>query len=201
MIRECKKHGMTDHTPRKKNSETVGWRCKQCVVEAVTEWRRRLKSKAVIYLGGKCWYCGYKKYHGAMEFHHPDSDKDFSISHSGLTRSWDRVKKELDKCELVCKNCHAEIHGGVIMDERIGISTATRDILKKERPDNFCVDCGAGIDKSAKARCVNCSAIKSRKVKNRPPKEILLKEISELSYCAVGRKYGVSDNAIRKWIN
>jgi transposase-like protein len=34
----------------------------------------------------------------------------------------------------------------------------------------------------------------------RPPYEQLLREIAETSYVAVGRKYGVSDNAIRKWV-
>jgi hypothetical protein len=38
-----------------------------------------------------------------------------------------------------------------------------------------------------------------RKVE-RPPYEQLIKEIEETSYVAVGRKYGVSDNSIRKWI-
>ena len=200
MIRECKKHGITEHAPRKKGEKIIGWRCKKCTVEAVTEWRRRTKSKSVEYLGGKCKYCGYDKYHGAMEFHHPGDDKDFGLSQSGVTRSWHSIMVELDKCELVCKNCHAEIHGCVVEDAGSGISTATRDIIKKPRPDKFCVDRGIKIDKSAKSRCVKCGAINSRKVKDRPPKEQLLKEISESSYLAVGRKYGVSDNSIRKWI-
>ena len=34
----------------------------------------------------------------------------------------------------------------------------------------------------------------------RPPYEQLMREIAETSYLAVGRKYGVSDNAIRKWV-
>jgi hypothetical protein len=38
-----------------------------------------------------------------------------------------------------------------------------------------------------------------RKVE-RPSYEVLKKEIEETSYCAVGRKYGVSDNAVRKWL-
>ena len=42
-------------------------------------------------------------------------------------------------------------------------------------------------------------SLHSRKVQ-RPPYEQLLREIEESSYVAVGRKYGVSDNAIRKWI-
>ncbi|MFO7495335.1 MAG: tyrosine-type recombinase/integrase [Desulfobacterales bacterium] len=35
---------------------------------------------------------------------------------------------------------------------------------------------------------------------NRPPFEILKAEIEQLGYTAVGRKYGVSDNAVRKWM-
>ena len=40
----------------------------------------------------------------------------------------------------------------------------------------------------------------ARKVKERPPKTELLKALETMSYCALGRKYGVSDNAIRKWL-
>ncbi|MBR9705543.1 hypothetical protein GOV14_00765 [Candidatus Pacearchaeota archaeon] len=47
---------------------------------------------------------------------------------------------------------------------------------------------------------LKCCERGRRKVKNRPSKEHLLEEIKETSYCAVGRKYGVSDNAIRKWL-
>lgn len=39
----------------------------------------------------------------------------------------------------------------------------------------------------------------SRKAE-RPPYEKLLAEIEADGYCAVGRKYGVSDNAVRKWV-
>ncbi|MBP9854147.1 MAG: hypothetical protein KBD53_04690 [Candidatus Omnitrophica bacterium] len=46
-----------------------------------------------------------------MEFHHKDpSQKDFNISCKGYTRSWNKVRQELDKCVLVCANCHREIH-------------------------------------------------------------------------------------------
>ncbi len=38
------------------------------------------------------------------------------------------------------------------------------------------------------------------KIKGRPSIEQLLKEVKETNYCAVGRKYGVSDNAVRKWV-
>ena len=69
---------------------------------------------AITYKGGKCQCCGYNRCLGALEFHHIDpSSKDFGISSKGYTRSWDKVKSELDKCVLVCANCHREIHEGI----------------------------------------------------------------------------------------
>jgi hypothetical protein len=65
--------------------------------------------------GGKCSICGYKRCIAALEFHHKKrSKKDFSLSVRGLTRSWERVQKEIDKCILVCANCHREIHADMV---------------------------------------------------------------------------------------
>lgn len=85
--------------------------CNSCnVIKA----RRKLKEKAVKYKGAKCQVCGYDRYIGSLSFHHLDPEKkDFSLSTKGLYRSWKRVLKELDKCVLVCNNCHGEIHGGI----------------------------------------------------------------------------------------
>ncbi len=58
--------------------------------------------------------------------------------------------------------------------------------------------CGNNITKKSK-QCLSCYSIKQRKVE-RPSIEILKKEVADLGYKAVGRKYGVSDNSIRKWI-
>lgn len=61
--------------------------------------------------GGCCERCGYDKNVAAFDFHHKDpTKKDFSISSSGNTRAWEVIKKELDKCIMVCANCHREIH-------------------------------------------------------------------------------------------
>lgn len=110
-IRHCNKHGDTEFVYRESGKR---WRCKKCAVEAVQRRRDLLKLKAIEYKGGCCCICGYKKYAGALEFHHLDSSKkNFEISSKGYTRSWDKVKDELDKCILVCSNCHKEIHSGV----------------------------------------------------------------------------------------
>ena len=65
----------------------------------------------VEYKGGSCIKCGYNKCIGALEFHHMDpSNKDFTLSHIKSGKFDDRVKNELDKCILVCANCHRGIH-------------------------------------------------------------------------------------------
>lgn len=66
---------------------------------------------AVDYKGGKCQICGYNRCIDALEFHHNDlSKKEFGISEKGYTRSWKSVMEELDKCIMICANCHREIH-------------------------------------------------------------------------------------------
>jgi hypothetical protein len=78
-------------------------------VDSVIEWRQRRKLRAIEYLGGACSICNYKKSPRALQFHHKDpSQKDFGIGSTNV--SWKRTVKELDKCILVCSNCHAEIH-------------------------------------------------------------------------------------------
>ncbi|XKT74360.1 MAG: hypothetical protein ACJKTH_03325 [Patescibacteria group bacterium UBA2163] len=83
--------------------------------KAVTERRRKLRRMAIEYGGGKCNLCGYKKSIYALTFHHRDpTQKDFGLSARGLTRSWEKIKKEIDKCTLLCANCHAEVHEGLV---------------------------------------------------------------------------------------
>jgi predicted transcriptional regulator len=81
--------------------------------ESVILWRKRTKKKLIEYKGGKCELCGYNKCDSALQFHHKDpTEKDFSIS--GKSLSFDRLKEEVDKCMLVCSNCHAEIHENIL---------------------------------------------------------------------------------------
>ena len=81
--------------------------------EAVESWRKRKKKALVEYKGGKCQCCGYSKCIEALEFHHLDPNiKSFTIS--GKSKSFNSLKSEVDKCILVCSNCHKEIHAGLI---------------------------------------------------------------------------------------
>jgi len=86
---------------------------KEYLIKAVAKRRRKIKLMAIEYKGGKCRICGYNKCPGALDLHHINGQKLFGIGEKGYTRSWKKIKKELDKCILVCANCHREIEGGI----------------------------------------------------------------------------------------
>jgi hypothetical protein len=102
---------------RHRNSEKAN-RYKQRNAQKVVEWRRRVKLALIEYKGGKCEICGYNKNcPNCYDFHHKNpEEKEFSIS--GKTWSYDRLKAEVDKCVLLCKNCHAEIHDKLFKESR-----------------------------------------------------------------------------------
>ena len=82
--------------------------------KAVSARRKKLRQMALEYKGGKCALCGYKKSVRSLSFHHIDpSKKDFGLSSRGFTRSWEKTLIELDKCILLCMNCHMEVHDGI----------------------------------------------------------------------------------------
>lgn len=76
--------------------------------------RRNVKIKAVQYKGGKCVFCGYSKCMRSLHFHHLDSTKKDLAIGSSRSHAWSKLKEELDKCILVCSNCHGEIHDNLI---------------------------------------------------------------------------------------
>ena len=83
-------------------------------IKAVAKRRKKVRQMAIDYKGGSCKLCGYVKCLDALEFHHLDPlQKDFAISQYGHSRSWQRVQKELDKCVMLCANCHREVHAGM----------------------------------------------------------------------------------------
>lgn len=97
----------------KKDTRTYADRA-EYLKQAVKKRRKKIRTMAIDYKGGRCTICGYNKCIKALEFHHIDPNgKDFGISSKGYTRSWKKVQAEIDKCILICANCHREVHDGI----------------------------------------------------------------------------------------
>jgi transposase len=195
--------------------------------------RRKLKEKLVEYKGGKCERCGYNKCITALEFHHLDpKEKDFSIGNNNVL-SFEKCKKEADKCILVCSNCHREIHYeeflkkqqkeeeeerkvfAEILNNRDKYDTVKNvkqsykflaytnifddieknvrreDILKKYHINN------RTFKKFLEENGISYS--KNKVVENKPSKDELIALLKDNSKTAIGRMYGVSCSAVRKW--
>ena len=88
--------------------------CKSCDNLQTCKRLEGYKKDAVNYKGGKCEICGYNKCMKALDFHHKDP-KSKDPNFDGM-RNWklEKRKQELDKCALLCRNCHAEVHAGVV---------------------------------------------------------------------------------------
>jgi hypothetical protein len=105
----CKNHGLTTYV-----LESRGYyRCRQCRQDHVAKNRIKTRIKAIDLLGGKCIICGYDKCNAALQFHHRDpSLKKFNINNYTCSKAWKTIKEETKKCDLLCANCHMELHFG-----------------------------------------------------------------------------------------
>jgi hypothetical protein len=80
------------------------------------ERRTRLKQEIVNRFGGKCARCGYHEFVAGLDFHHVDGTKKEHNIAKLLTLSLTNIDKlliEIDKCVLLCRNCHASLHAGM----------------------------------------------------------------------------------------
>lgn len=84
--------------------------CIQCSNRYGRGKLRSVKQQCVDYKGGKCELCGYSRCLAALDFHHTDpAKKKFSISQLRHCE-FSFLKDEVDKCILLCANCHREMH-------------------------------------------------------------------------------------------
>jgi transcription elongation factor Elf1 len=89
---------------------------KRTVYQRIYQHKRRIKYKKYILkykkLYGKCFLCGWNKHSEILQFHHLKKDeKRFRISSGHIGNyNLDTIKKEIQKCQLICPNCHHWIH-------------------------------------------------------------------------------------------
>ncbi len=113
ICKKCSKEKVPSDFYRRSGRDGYLPYCKPCHNEMTKERQRGLKKRALDYMGGRCTNCGYNKYDGALEFHHVNpKEKDFTIS-KVRSLSLDGIKDELDKCIILCSNCHRERHAGL----------------------------------------------------------------------------------------
>lgn len=85
-------------------------KCHDCYINYLRKIRSTFKKRCLNYKGCECTECGYSKNIKSLEFHHKNpKEKDVSLSNL-VYEKWEIVKTELDKCVVLCVNCHREEH-------------------------------------------------------------------------------------------
>jgi len=93
--------------------------CKKCKSDYSVWYTRQSKQNMVNYKGGVCEFCGYNDCLIALDFHHMDpTQKEFSLKERTAHKVTEEVKKELDKCILLCATCHREEHDRINSEHR-----------------------------------------------------------------------------------
>ena len=137
------------------------------LIRAVAKRRRKIKFLAIEYKGSKCQICRYDTYQGALDLHHLNpKDKEFALSHKGYTRSWQKVKAELDKCVLLCANCHREVEAGIAQLPGV-IQVEKRGEFGETRASSVCRGCGITHILQMKKRAIPSQAQKQQTVEGK----------------------------------
>lgn len=113
MHMECGVHGLVPHSKHHNGNATPRYRCNKCQalrVKSIVDVKRQM---AYAHYGDSCSICGYSRCKSALEWHHKDPKEKELNPARVFSRSWDKIMKELDKCVLLCSNCHREVHSGM----------------------------------------------------------------------------------------
>lgn len=92
----------------KNKNQNAEWKLKRNLARA--QKRRNNKEKAVLHMGNKCQHCGISYPNCCYDFHHKDPTDMNDIPSSVLNRSWKKIVLELEKCIMLCSNCHRIEH-------------------------------------------------------------------------------------------
>lgn len=197
----CNKEKSLDEFHFKKSENRYNSWCKKCFsAMCMLRWKDR-KRKAVELLGNKCFKCGYSKNLAALCFHHRDPKiKEFGWVELRL-KKWESIVEELKKCDLLCSNCHNEIHSpdqNLILIDTGSSNSSLNNEEKNFLPTGKCPTCEKYVY-GTKYCSTKCASNGNRKVV-RPSKEELDALLKDSNINAISKKYGVSWQSIKKWI-
>jgi hypothetical protein len=193
----CNEWKSLDEFAKKKDNYTQHY-CRPCIYAYQQERGKSRKKKVIDLMGGKCVKCGYSRNYAALEFHHLDpSKKEINISGNGIKGSWKRLMEELKKCVLICSNCHREEHNPDMFSLPESFIELNRIMNIEMKPTGNCPKCGTEV--FGTKYCSHACSCESRRRAKRPSRKELEELIKTTPFTRIGEKYGVSDNAIRKW--
>lgn len=113
----CKNEKQINQFYSRRNGSGYTPYCRKCTVFQATKRSRAFKQLCIQYKGSKCENCGYCKCNSALQFHHTDTkEKQFNISSVRNKKFTEKVKQELDKCILLCANCHRQKHNNELLE-------------------------------------------------------------------------------------
>lgn len=161
------------HTPNaiKRNEENIFIKNSTANQATLRRWYKKGN-----YAKYKCSICGQEPFWNGKEL-------TLILDHINGVNNDDR----LENLRWVCPNCNYQLE-----------TTNGKNKKHKEHNLNYCVDCGALISKSA-VRCIKCNTIYRNNNSEIISREELKKLIRTLPFTKIGEKFGVSDNAVRKW--
>lgn len=115
----------------------------------------------------------------------------------------DRANNRNENLLVILKSQHAKLHmwfnSGAPSIERTW-QNGENSLKAKFDPPQYCKVCGLTLQIDQNKYCsTTCQGLTYRRVE-RPSKEVLKKQLETMSLLAIGRKYSVSDNAVRKWV-
>lgn len=168
-----------------------------------------------------CSFCNEKE--GiCLDFHHLDkSKKDLDVSNFIKRKMKKEAFDEINKCIVVCSNCHRKIHANLLsvdgkvlcnekyedyfeqVGDRLLLRTELRKQLIKSRKNIYAVTCECGgLKTRTSLRCQACDNKVKLLISKCPSKEILEQDMKEFNnnFSAISRKYDVTSNTIKKWL-
>jgi predicted Zn-ribbon and HTH transcriptional regulator len=204
--------------PSKSMSNYKNWTKEQKLLHKARVYKKGVerKEKLIQMAGGCCQKCGYKKNNNALCFHHINPEtKLFGLSIGELiSKDWEVIVNEFKKCQLLCANCHKELESENSLschssyryiikkyynELNINNHKKHKKILTKNCENKKCLKEFSTTDENSKYCSSECCHFCQRRTE-RPSQEELIEELKSSSYEAMGRKYGVCGNAIKKWI-